>query len=234
MLIDIKDIVKIESPRKKEHILAFRSDFVNLVLKNHNIDIDCTHALVEDVDLERDFPNESVFLGMRESLEQIPFFRHPIFYITLEHKGKIALYQRLNSGGDSRLHNMHSVGFGGHVDLADTIHDNSVVDAKSTIELSAARELSEELSLPFDINDAEIKTRGYIVDNRDEVGKVHLGVWQSLIIPDDIDVSMIDISDDEKHKMEFLGFFDLEWYKDKLENDPDFEIEGWSEIIVNR
>lgn len=108
-----------------------------------------------------------------------------------------------------------------------------MVNAKSTIELSAARELDEELYLPFDIKDAVIETRGYIVDNRDEVGKVHLGVWQSLIIPDEVDVSKIDISDDEKHKMEFLGFFDLDWCKDKLQNDKDFKIEGWSEIIIN-
>lgn len=231
MLHDIKEIRKIDNPKKREHILAFRSDYVDLLLKKENLALDCPDALLGNVDIKGDFPPESVFFGMRDALENIPFFRHPIFYITLEYKGHIAVYKRLNQGGDSRLHNMHSIGFGGHVDLADTIHDNSVIDVEQTIIDSSVRELSEELNLPFDVNNARIETRGYIIDNKNEVGQVHVGVWQSLIVPHDTDISQIDISDDEKHKMEFLGFKDIQWFKEKLASD-DFQLENWSEMII--
>lgn len=232
MLNKIDDILNISNAKKKEHILAFRSAYVDLILEKNNIRKDCSHALVDSVELKADFPPESVFFGMRSALENLPYFRHPIFYITLEHKGKIAIYKRLNTGGDNRLHDMHSIGFGGHVDLGDTIHDNSIVDAEQSIIDSSTRELEEELFLPFDLKEAEIKTRGYIIDNRDEVGQVHLGVWQSLVIPDHVDISAIDISEDEKHKMEFLGFKDVDWFKSHMDA-GEFQIEGWSEMIIN-
>lgn len=233
MLRKIDDILNIKEAKKRAHILAFRSAYVDAILTKEGIETDCSHALVDSVDLGVDFPPESVFFVMRDVLECVPYFRHPIFYITLEHKGKIAVYKRLAGGGESRIHNLHSVGFGGHVDFSDAIHDNSIINAEQSIIDSSLRELSEELSLPFDINTAEIKTRGYIIDNRDEVGQVHLGVWQSLIVPDDVDISLIDVSEDEKDKIDFLGFKDIDWYKEKL-NDESFKLEGWSEMIINR
>jgi predicted NUDIX family phosphoesterase len=233
MLRKIDDILNIKEAKKKAHILAFRSAYVDAILTKEGIDTDCSHALVETVDLSNDFPPESVFFVMRDVLECVPYFRHPIFYITLEHKGKIAVYKRLSAGGESRLHNVHSIGFGGHVDFSDTIHENSIVDAEQSIIDSSLRELSEELSLPFDVNTAEIKTRGYIIDNRDEVGQVHLGVWQSLIVPDDVDISLIDVADDERDKIEFLGFKDIDWYNKNL-NNKSLILEGWSEMIINR
>lgn len=232
MLKDIHDINKIENPKKKEHILAFRGAYVDLLLEKANLDTNCSEAVLGGVNLTADFPPESVFFGMRDALENIPYFRHPIFYITLEHKGKIAVYKRLSQGGDERLHNNHSIGFGGHVDLGDTIHNNSVINVEQTIVDSSIRELNEELSLPFNINDAKIETRGYIIDNKNEVGKVHLGIWQSLIVPDDVNVSLIDISEEEKYKMEFLGFKDVSWFKEQLAT-GEFNLENWSEMIIN-
>lgn len=226
---NINDVFFIENKKKPEHILTFRSDFVDLLLTSNNISNDISDVLLKNVDIEKHFPIESTFFACREFLESVPFFRHPIFYITLEHKGKYAVYKRLN-GGDSRLQNQHSIGFGGHVDIEDAISNNSVLDVKKTIELSAQRELYEEIYFPFPIDNLIIETKAYIIDNRDDVGKVHLGVWQNLIIPEDFDVSEVNISKDESHKMEFLGFKDKDWF---YNNSNIISFEGWSQMIIN-
>ena len=64
-------------------------------------------------------------------------------------------YKRGTEGGETRLHNMYSVGFGGHINSADVVSafSNYVSNPGSTIEIEcAARELQEELGV--DINTA--------------------------------------------------------------------------------
>lgn len=225
----IQDLIFLNQPKKKEHILTFRSDYINEILTKNGIDKNITNILFKGVDIENHFPRESVFFGCREYLELVPFFRHPIFYITIEHKGNFAVYKRLSCGGESKLHNQHSIGFGGHVDLEDAISENSVLDIKKTIELSAQREIAEELFFPFNINNFKIDTKAYIIDNRDSVGRVHIGIWQNLIIPDQYDVSDVDISNDESDKMMFLGFKPKKWFYENIE---EISFEGWSEMII--
>lgn len=62
-------------------------------------------------------------------------------------------YKRGTEGGETRLHNMYSVGFGGHINSADVVSafSNYASNPGTTIEIEcAARELREELGI--DIN----------------------------------------------------------------------------------
>lgn len=62
-------------------------------------------------------------------------------------------YKRGTEGGETRLHNMYSVGFGGHINSTDvtTAYNESLSSYGLTVELAcAARELKEELGV--DIN----------------------------------------------------------------------------------
>ena len=136
-----------------------------------------------------------VVIARRADLEKDPSFRQiiPYFMLIDRQNGNVILpYSRGNKGGESRLADNVSIGFGGHVDLIDLRCDeNSMVDLLSTIMSAVYRELSEEVDLPqpegsdkdrilglFDV--------GVLIDNSNEVGKVHAGV----VIAINIDTSL--------------------------------------------
>ncbi|MGJ8663202.1 MAG: hypothetical protein ACSHWU_06100, partial [Marinicella sp.] len=120
------------------------------------------------------FDLNHIWVGPRPHLEEDEHFKQIIPYVILSYQGKIAVYQRTKKGGESRLHNLNSIGFGGHMDAFDMVYDpNGDLNLDKTIEQSAQREIDEELV----VSDIVSKTKlGYIIDNSNPVGRVHIGV----------------------------------------------------------
>ena len=99
-------------------------------------------------------------------LESDETYKQLITYPLLRHEGKFLFARRTNKGGESRLHGMGLIGFGGHV-RAEDIEDKP-------FDTWIERELREELDIKSRIIGKEYL--GLINDNSNPVGKVHAGV----------------------------------------------------------
>lgn len=107
----------------------------------------------------------------RGDMEEDPSYKQLISYCLLENENdEILVYQRLSGGGEERLHGQSSVGVGGHM--------NNVVGADSineVLRVNAQRELNEEVGLSED-RSQNMEYIGFINDDTNAVGKVHIGV----------------------------------------------------------
>lgn len=110
----------------------------------------------------------SVFLD-RKLAEEDPSHKQIIPYIVVAHNGQYLLYRRSKKQGESRLHNKFSLGFGGHIN---DIDGNDHTDT-NLILAAMVRELNEEVFLP---SIRQLSIVGFINDDSNAVGKVHLGV----------------------------------------------------------
>ncbi len=168
---------------------------------------------------DRIFDLGQLWIGPRPHLEGDENFKQIIPYVLLSYQGKIALYKRTKKGGEDRLHDMHSVGFGGHIDAFDLVYQpDGVIDLDRTIEKSARREIDEELVVSEVVSK---QTLGYITDNSNPVGRVHIGVVEMW----ELSAPEIKSNEDE---IEVIGLFSLQELKQFSG-----EIENWSTHIIN-
>jgi predicted NUDIX family phosphoesterase len=109
----------------------------------------------------------AVFLD-RPLAEQDPSHKQIIPYIAITHGGRFLAYRRTANQGENRLHNKISLGFGGH------INDTDGPGASTNLILTAmVRELNEEVFVP---SVRRVSLVGFINDDSNPVGQVHLGV----------------------------------------------------------
>lgn len=133
-----------------------------------------------------------VTIREREHLEQDPNYRQVIPYVMLAMRDSnggtlFVPYARTSQSGEERLRGNVSLGFGGHVDLADVVHSGSVVDLLQTVGGAVTRELQEEVNFAHgggDHMDMPMFDNGVLIDDSNEVGKVHLGVVLTCMLPE--------------------------------------------------
>lgn len=106
----------------------------------------------------------------REHAEQDPSHKQIIPYVIFRHEGKVLLYTRGASGGETRLHDKVSLGIGGHINPIDSA--DATVDF-ATYLAAIAREIEEEITIRGGYFQQVL---GVINDDTNDVGKVHLGV----------------------------------------------------------
>ncbi|WP_223789040.1 hypothetical protein [Marinicella meishanensis] len=165
------------------------------------------------------FDLAQLWIGPRPHLEEDENFKQIIPYVILSYQGKIAVYQRTKQGGESRLHHLNSIGFGGHIDAFDLAYDETgVIDLDRTIETSGQREIDEELNIAGITSKTPL---GYIVDNSNPVGRVHIGVVERW------ELATPEIQSNEA-EIEVLGLFAL----DELQA-MTTDMENWSQHVVN-
>ncbi|PTJ84779.1 DNA mismatch repair protein MutT [Staphylococcus succinus] len=150
----------------------------------------------------------------RGDMEEDPTYKQLISYCILENEhDEILVYERLSGGGESRLHGQSSIGVGGHM--------NDVLGAESineVLRINAQRELEEEVGLP-DHKSQNLAYIGFINDDTNEVGEVHLGVVFK------IKVSSIDVEAKETDTLR------IKWVdQSKIDNYDEFET--WSSLIL--
>lgn len=149
----------------------------------------------------------------RGDMEENPDYKQLISYCLLENQnGEILVYERLSGGGEERLHGQSSIGVGGHM--------NDVVGADSineVLRVNAQRELEEEVGLSEDSQNMEYI--GFINDDNNDVGKVHMGVVFKITV---------NSNDVEAKETDTLR---IKWIeKGKIESYDDFET--WSALIL--
>ena len=102
----------------------------------------------------------------RPAAEKDPSRKQIIPYGVVLQGDQVFLMERLEGGGEKRLHGKLSLGVGGHVNPIDC-------EEQSLIHATMLRELGEELDVS---GVEEIVPCGFINDDTVPVGRVHLGV----------------------------------------------------------
>lgn len=150
----------------------------------------------------------------RGDMEEDPSYKQLISYCLLENENdEILVYQRLSGGGEERLHGQSSVGVGGHM--------NNVVGADSineVLRVNAQRELNEEVGLSED-RSQNMEYIGFINDDTNAVGKVHIGVVFKIKVKS---------SDVEVRETDTLK---IDWVSQDEINDLN-HFESWSALIL--
>ena len=97
----------------------------------------------------------------RSVMEQDPAFKQVIPYLVLRDGRRYFLMRRTRAGGDARLHDLYSIGVGGHLNPGD-----------GGLLAGLRREWEEELDAGFL---PEFRMVGLLNDDTTDVGRVHLG-----------------------------------------------------------
>lgn len=144
----------------------------------------------------------------RPEAEESPAFKQIIPYVILRRDDEIFVTRRLNKGGEARLHGKISIGIGGHI---------NPVDEQGDMLMSGLwREIHEEVELN---THGELSPCGFINDDSNAVGSVHLGACFVLPVDGDVYVK-------ETEKLEGL------WMTRKQLMDNYDSMETWTRIAM--
>lgn len=177
------------------------------------------HGITTEVD--RFFPSiitPGNFLFVPRCLaEDDPGFKQLIPYILVVTKsGKILRYKRGKKGEENRLHDLFSIGVGGHINERD-------FNGALTYSNALVRELNEEIGL--EVDSSKLPPPVAIVNHDDtDVAKVHVGAVHVLQIEDRTASSML-VYCDHLAIPEFIPIAELQ--------SGGATYEGWSAFCIN-
>lgn len=117
----------------------------------------------------------SLAVRRRSQAETDPSFKQLIPYVVFVCGDQVFRYVRGRRGSEERLHELHSVGVGGHIQAQDA----SLFE--DTYRAGMRRELDEEVDLDAAAGREEIV--GLLNDDSTEVGRVHFGVVHRWELP---------------------------------------------------
>ncbi len=168
------------------------------------------------------FINRKIVDSDKELYKNMAYYFPQILpYIAVtDGNGKYLSYSR--NGTETRLHGSRSIGVGGHVDITDMYDTeyNLVNNILETITQSTLRELEEEANIVYDSASPNVITHicnKVIVDTSNPVGKVHVGIFTTLVYP---------------HAQPQEELHDAKWLTvDELKASID-EYENWSKLII--
>jgi predicted NUDIX family phosphoesterase len=153
----------------------------------------------------------AIFLD-RSAAENDPTHKQIIPYILIVHQGRFLLYKRTKKQGESRLHEKFSLGFGGHINDIDGNKDTDT----NLILAAMIRELNEELFLP---SVRQLRVAGFINDDTNAVGKVHLGI------------AFIVEAANERFAINEPEMIEAKWCDAQAVEDIFPKLESWSQLL---
>jgi predicted NUDIX family phosphoesterase len=149
----------------------------------------------------------------RDAAEKCWAYKQVIPYVVMTCGDRIMSYVRGKAGGEARLHDLRSIGIGGHVNPFMKNEDSPL----TAFTLSTDREVEEEVMI------TTIQHRGHAIallnDDSTPVGRVHLGVvfhWQ--------------LREPKVEAREVGKITDIQW--DPARVLLQMELEPWSRIVL--
>lgn len=142
-------------------------------------------------------------------------------YALIRSGNSYLIYSR-SKGAEERLHGTLSLGFGGHCDMTDFVHEhsNELSDFLLAMLTSFDREMEEELGIDtskYSVSDF----KHAIIDNTNNVGLAHLGVFIEISVDDPS--SVIPNTDEIASPV----WVDAEYIKQNLHR-----FENWSQMVA--
>lgn len=141
---------------------------------------------------------------------------------------RILCTRRLKAGGESRLHDKHSIGIGGHINPQD-MPENAApfgelpvsprTSARNPLDAGTRREIAEELIVNVRY---EVQRLGLINDDSNAVGAVHVGVVQAITVSGDVEIRERELLEGELVTYESL--------QSRAERGVNFET--WSKLLI--
>lgn len=119
----------------------------------------------------------------RAVLENDPSYKQLISYTLFVSKKRIFVMKRLSTQSEKRLRGRLSVGVGGHMNPVKEIQwpgKRRIRDLKALVGLNTIREIREEVLLA---GNPQVGFIGFLNDDGNEVGRVHLGVVSVVHLP---------------------------------------------------
>jgi len=154
--------------------------------------------------------NANYDFAPRNVTETDPSKKQIIPYCVVTHEDCIFMTQRTKKQTEKRLHNMCSVGLGGHINPPDSEADNVLLEGMR-------RELAEEIHIPAGYTHRFL---GLINDNSTDVNAVHTGACYLIEAPS----PDCYIKETEKMTGRWVKRADIRAYFDAME--------GWSQIAL--
>ncbi|AEX85939.1 putative phosphoesterase (MutT family) [Marinitoga piezophila KA3] len=187
----------------KEKVWVIDNEVLN------DIEFDNSFAVVEQTILEKIFKN-AYFID-RDIAENDESKKQIIPYVVLKNENnEILVVKRTKKQTEKRLHNLYSVGIGGHI---------NPVDESENPEQTFYNGLNRELDEETDIEKIKsLKYVGLILDDTTSVSRVHLGILFIAYI------TKAEIKEKEN--------FEETWISEKELKNFDGKFEGWSEIAL--
>ena len=153
-----------------EQVLVVKREYIESFISGRNglITDDCGEIF--DIFIEK-----HEFLS-RPVAEDSPEYKQLIPYVILRQEDKVFVTRRLNKGGEKRLHGLLSIGVGGHINPVDE-------DGGDVLMRALWREIDEEVAID---THGSLQPRGFINDDTNAVGSVHLGACFTLEVSGEV------------------------------------------------
>lgn len=170
--------------------------------------------------------NKAGSVARRGDVEEDFNYLQPIPYTLIKQGDEYFAYERLSGGGEARLHNMFSIGVGGHANMFDNYFNFEHLMVSNN-----SRELEEEVAI-IDENgnhtdcfqlakEAEFKGFGYT--DKTDVDKVHLAMYYVVSIPKNWNVT---VRETDTLRGSFLSIQEIK----NIEEEG--RLENWSSMIL--
>jgi predicted NUDIX family phosphoesterase len=155
--------------------------------------------------------NPQLFFMQRDLAENDPNYKQLIPYVVFQSPKGFFSYQRGKASSETRLRMLRSLGVGGHIEKEDgDIGQNSYIKG-------LWRELKEEVGIDPSNN---IKLLGFINDDSNDVGKVHLGI---------VHLYKLETSDLESKE---LNLTDCKFSSISKIKEEEESFETWSRLLI--
>lgn len=164
-----------------------------------------------------------VWAGPRQVLETDPSFKQLIPYVLVTKGNTVLGYTRGKAGGEDRLHDLVSIGVGGHVDTMFAAYNkDGEIDFQDTVIRAAQRELEEEIG--FAPSRTDIELLGVILSDANPTDHVHLGLVLRWDATKFIESGCKFVFEDTIEAPRFMTRAEL--------HDEGVELESWSQITL--
>lgn len=137
-------------------------------------------------------------------------------------KAKVLVYRRGVEGGETRLHNTWSVGFGGHINSEDISEALKEWPTTNPFTICIQRELMEELNMDGDLGVSDKVPSIVFYDDSTEVSKYHIC---EAIYFQTTDMNSITANENSIKELHWMPLREL--YENELEN-----MESWSKKVI--